>query len=80
VFNPNSASRQYLAAHLCKCGTGCVLQALLAVEAGAGVDETLLDFARVAPLAPRGNEPPFKTGLSDDFLAGRYGRKAREVV
>jgi hypothetical protein len=53
---------------------------MLAVEAGAGVDETLLDFAKVAPLAPRVPGLPFKTGLSDDFLAGRYGRNAREVV
>ena len=24
--------------------------------------------------------PPFVTGLSDDFIAGRYGRKQREAV
>jgi hypothetical protein len=39
--------RQYLAAYLHSCGPRPVLEALLAVAAGADVDSTLEDFARL---------------------------------
>jgi hypothetical protein len=77
VANPRNVRRQYLTSHLCKCGPRCVLEALIAVEAGQDLDFVLADFARLAPQTYRSigaDRLPFKTGLSDDFLAGRYGK------
>jgi hypothetical protein len=82
VANPRNVRRQYLTSHLCKCGPRCVLEALIAVEAGQDLDFVLADFARLAPQTYRSigaDRLPFKTGLSDDFLAGRYG-KVREAA
>jgi hypothetical protein len=83
VFDPRNSTRQYLVRHLCKCGPRCVLEALIAVEAGQDLDFVLTDFARLQPetyAAVGADRLPFKTGLSDDFLAGRYGRNVREVA
>jgi hypothetical protein len=83
VFDPRNATRQYLIRHLCKCGPRCVLEALIAVVAGQDLDFVLTDFARLAPRTYHGvgaDKLPFVTGLSDDFLADRYGRNVREVV
>ena len=82
VANTRSATRQYLVRHLCRCGERCVLAALIAVEAGQDLDFVLTDFARLAPetyASVGADKLPFKTGLSDDFLAGRYG-KVREAA
>jgi len=82
AVDTRNARRQYLTAHLCKCGPRCVLEALIAVEAGQDLDFVLTDFARLAPETYRSvgaDRLPFKTGLSDDFLASRYG-KLREAA
>jgi hypothetical protein len=42
-----SPRRQYLARHLHRCGPRPVLEALLAVAAGADLDATLADFGRL---------------------------------
>ncbi len=44
-----SARRQRLAAHLHRCGSRPVLEALIAVENGQPVDAVLEDFARLQP-------------------------------
>ena len=76
--NPRSARRQYLAGRLHRCGPRPILEALIAVEAGQDLDFVLADFARLQPevyAAVDADKLPFVTGLSDDFLAGRYGRR-----
>lgn len=47
--DPRSARRQRLVAHLWACGPRCILEALLAVEAGQSLDEVLEDFGRLPP-------------------------------
>jgi hypothetical protein len=42
-----SIRRVHLARHLCGCGPRPVLEALLAVEGGDGVDDVLADFGRL---------------------------------
>lgn len=44
-----SARRQYLAAHLHRCGPRPTLEALIAVAAGQDLDFVLEDFCRLAP-------------------------------
>ena len=78
-----SPRRQVLAQHLHRCGPRPVLEALIAVEGGQDLDVVLEDFARLQPelyASVNADRLPFVTGLSDDFLAGRYGRKAQGAV
>jgi len=81
--NSRSSRRQHLAKHLHRCGPRHVLEALIAIEAGQDLDVVLEDFARLQPetyASVGADRLPFVTGLSDEFLAGRYGRNVREVV
>ena len=45
--DPRSARRQLLVAHLHEAGPRSVLEALISVAAGNGLDEVLADFARL---------------------------------
>jgi hypothetical protein len=48
-FDPRSDQRRRQVRHLVRCGERCVLEALLAVDAGQSLDFVLGDFERLHP-------------------------------
>jgi hypothetical protein len=49
VDNKRTARRQRQSSHLHQCGPRCILEALLALEAGEPLDAVLADFERLPP-------------------------------
>jgi hypothetical protein len=47
--NKRTARRQRQILHLHRCGTRCVMEALIAVEGGEPLDAVLADFERLPP-------------------------------